>query len=491
MKKFFSLLITIIIFLSIQSKSNVFANSIKPDTEYVFTTVTAESSSEQSKRYDSEWFEWYYASPSEKWYDPEWFRWYYWLPSEIQYNVNLPEFSDWKIQTSGWFRWYTDLDPEFRSRVKRLDYFDWNEQTYKWLEWFSSQEPEFQRKYNLREARKWYDHYNSTPFDFEVDIAMYDYPYDISFEILRVVYERTLNDLDLLRHTGFFDFEWHSWFNSLPIEEQRKVYYRPKHFAPGQRITNVIPYVYDEAYITIYKEVSPITPPIGLTPEGASIYLFDDSIDRSQKYVPTTLDKIYEIAMYIEDNPVKYASEPYLVTFDLSDSIVSPDDFSHLFGILHHGDDTKEYISGTYDQDIKTFTFYIDKPGDYSVSVVKNITQLKLTVDSTSYTVNNMSKTFESAPIVVDGRTMVPVRPIAEFFDAQVQWDEVTKTATIISDEKTLAIIIGQLDPGMDVPAQIINNSTMVPLRYISENFGANVIYKEETKSITIEVTTE
>jgi hypothetical protein len=212
------------------------------------------------------------------------------------------------------------------------------------------------------------------------------------------------------------------------------------------------------------------------------------NLNLDQEYVPTTLDKIYEIALYEEGDSVEYAREPFPVTFDLSDSNISADDFNNIYGIRYSGDEIKEYIHGTYNQDNKTFTFHIDSPGDYAVNIAKNTTRLNLTIGSTSYTVNNSPKTLDSEPIIVDNRTLVPVRAIVEDFGAQVEWYEDTKSAVIAYKRIKLTLTIGQSVSGMDVPARIIKGRIMVPLRYISENFGANVIYDDETKSIAIVV---
>ncbi|MDR0469107.1 MAG: copper amine oxidase N-terminal domain-containing protein [Peptococcaceae bacterium] len=45
---------------------------------------------------------------------------------------------------------------------------------------------------------------------------------------------------------------------------------------------------------------------------------------------------------------------------------------------------------------------------------------------------------------------------------------------------------IGETAPGMDVPAMIINDRTMVPLRYVSEMLGCEVVWNPDTRSINI-----
>ena len=90
------------------------------------------------------------------------------------------------------------------------------------------------------------------------------------------------------------------------------------------------------------------------------------------------------------------------------------------------------------------------------------------------------------APVILGNRTMVPLRFIAEALGAEVSWDVETRTATVNLDDTTLYVTIGELAPGMDVPAEIINERTMVPLRYISESLGAVVDWDPDTRTIEI-----
>jgi len=120
-----------------------------------------------------------------------------------------------------------------------------------------------------------------------------------------------------------------------------------------------------------------------------------------------------------------------------------------------------------------------------SVPEIESI-RIQVTIDETVYTVNDEFGEMDVPPVIVEGRTLVPVRFFAESFGAEVGWDGDTKTVTIIYEEKTLSFVIGENAPGMDVPAQLLNDRTMVPLRFISEYFNAVVEWDSETRTITI-----
>lgn len=90
-------------------------------------------------------------------------------------------------------------------------------------------------------------------------------------------------------------------------------------------------------------------------------------------------------------------------------------------------------------------------------------------------------------PVVKDGRTLVPVRFIAESFGAKVDWEENTQTVTVEQGGQTVILQIGsdRMDVDgtgvtLDVPAQTIEERTMVPLRAIVEALGKQVFWDDK-----------
>ena len=97
-------------------------------------------------------------------------------------------------------------------------------------------------------------------------------------------------------------------------------------------------------------------------------------------------------------------------------------------------------------------------------------------------------------PVIIEGRTLVPVREIFEALGGKVDWNSEAKRVTIWMDENTIELEINSKLAGvngvakdLDVPAKIINNKTMVPVRFISENCGLKVDWNSETKTVSIE----
>ena len=98
-----------------------------------------------------------------------------------------------------------------------------------------------------------------------------------------------------------------------------------------------------------------------------------------------------------------------------------------------------------------------------------------------------------TAPFVSNGRTLVPVRVIAESFGSKVGWDDATRTVTITSGKTLIKLVIGSNTATvngktltLDVPANIYGERTFVPIRFVTESLGYNVSYVDMTKDVII-----
>ncbi|MDR3238756.1 MAG: fibronectin type III domain-containing protein [Clostridiales bacterium] len=112
---------------------------------------------------------------------------------------------------------------------------------------------------------------------------------------------------------------------------------------------------------------------------------------------------------------------------------------------------------------------------------------LQLKIGALEYTKNGVVMSGDAAPFIsADNRTMTPLRLVAEGLGAQVEWDGVTRTVTIINADAVLHVVIDQPLPDSMGTAVIVNDRTFVPIRYISENLGAKVEWDGENKIVTI-----
>jgi phosphoglycolate phosphatase-like HAD superfamily hydrolase len=107
--------------------------------------------------------------------------------------------------------------------------------------------------------------------------------------------------------------------------------------------------------------------------------------------------------------------------------------------------------------------------------------------------VNGEEPSFEVAPFIKEGSTLVPFRAIAESLKAEVTWNPDERSVTVSRDGITVKLFIGDTtafvngqEVTLEVAGEIYNGSTMVPVRFISESLKADVQWEPETQSVVI-----
>ena len=115
------------------------------------------------------------------------------------------------------------------------------------------------------------------------------------------------------------------------------------------------------------------------------------------------------------------------------------------------------------------------------------------TIDSKQYIHNGDPISMDITPKIVNDRTMVPVRYLAESCGASVAWDEKSKLVTLNKDQTIIQLTIGSKKElvnkkvvEMDVAPVIINNRTMLPARWVAENFGWQLSWNDTGRTVTI-----
>lgn len=106
----------------------------------------------------------------------------------------------------------------------------------------------------------------------------------------------------------------------------------------------------------------------------------------------------------------------------------------------------------------------------------------------------DFSKYDNVMPYIENDITLIPIRAIAEGLGCEVSWDGENQTVEIkgLNDEILLTVnsstaVVNNENVTLDVPAQVVDDRTFVPLRFISKNMGAKVEWNEEANLITIE----
>jgi hypothetical protein len=96
-------------------------------------------------------------------------------------------------------------------------------------------------------------------------------------------------------------------------------------------------------------------------------------------------------------------------------------------------------------------------------------------------------------PTIVNGRALVPMRDIFEALGAKIEWDDKAKTVIAKKNNTVITYTIGSLTGNRNneiitipVPGQLIDGTTMMPLRFVSEALGAAISWDENSRTILI-----
>jgi HSP20 family molecular chaperone IbpA len=208
--------------------------------------------------------------------------------------------------------------------------------------------------------------------------------------------------------------------------------------------------------------------------ESYEIELEDDSLDVSfeqSRDIITVGGGVYAVLEYI----------PYVsVSVSLTGEEADEDD-----------DDKDAGKSGkTYGTGYTTLEYDID------ITLERRVVRLQL--GQKNARVNGEARRLEAAPLVEGGRTLVPLRFLGEQLGAVFLWDEDDKEVTFTRGAVTIKIRLGDDEArihvkgapsrtvALEVPVKVVQDRTVVPLRFVSENLGAVVRWNPSDRSIIV-----
>jgi len=289
---------------------------------------------------------------------------------------------------------------------------------------------------------------------------------------------------------------------------------------------------------SIYRGTSPggedFANPIATVDKNTTSYK-DTSVEIGKKYY-------YVVKAFDNGNPPDYSAPSNEVEAEIADNtppvvkIVSPQDGETV---------NEQYLtikgsvydegSGIKDVFINGNITILDKDGNFETSVslhkgentitivatdkagnktTKTITviykpQIVITLKPNNpyMTVNGVEKEIDpgrgTKPVIIPewGRTVVPIRAIVEALGGTIQWDGKERKVTILFNDTTIELWIDKpqarvngemkwIDPkNHNVKPIIINDRTMLPLRFVAENLGCTVNWDPATRTITITYT--
>ncbi|MBO5409393.1 MAG: hypothetical protein J6A61_08380 [Clostridia bacterium] len=294
-----------------------------------------------------------------------------------------------------------------------------------------------------------------------------------------------------------------------------------------------------EEIVTTYGDRKPIM----LSESGVSHYINSLGIDETAwaidhlhqmyEYLPKVYPQIKAILYFDKRMPAEvndYAlsdnnvlaneylmevSHPYFihggetssqVTYRKIDNYVKVTDDVLVFGVYPHvyKNTTPQvdvyfdgyYITGlTAPHYLATLDFSNESAGLHELKVAVNgviekTYQLEI-VHPIQLFLNGQQLNSDVAPEIIDGRTLVPVRIITENLGANVEWFGDRREVSVSKDGVSIlmginypnVIVNGEYET-IDVAPQIINNRTMVPIRFLAEKFNLNVAWDEVNRSV-------
>ncbi len=162
-------------------------------------------------------------------------------------------------------------------------------------------------------------------------------------------------------------------------------------------------------------------------------------------------------------------------------------------------------VNTSYDEDYDegantdiTSNKYDDKEQSYNEYYDERVAETEVTPPPSRPTgikviLNGKQLEFDVEPMLINSRTMVPMRVIFESLGAKVDWDNTTRTAIGKMNKTTIKIAIGKdylLKNDnivvLDSPAVIVSGRTLVPVRAIAESLDCKVEWYGETRVVEI-----
>lgn len=129
-----------------------------------------------------------------------------------------------------------------------------------------------------------------------------------------------------------------------------------------------------------------------------------------------------------------------------------------------------------------------------AAATVDTNTKVEMTVGKMAATVNGNTMKLDSAPIILNGTTYVPVRFVSDAMGAKLLFNGNTGQITVLRGNKLMEMTLGKKDlilngvlQSSDITPIVRNNRTLIPVRLFSEQLGLKVGYDPKLKKITID----
>jgi len=170
--------------------------------------------------------------------------------------------------------------------------------------------------------------------------------------------------------------------------------------------------------------------------------------------------------------------------------------------IINKAKDFNEFDYNTFDAknkyEFKLIINYNGTKKEARFFIKFNVKVLQLTLNSKIMAINEINKELDVPPQIIEGRTYLPIRWVAEPLGATVLWDGIEKKVTVQLKDVVIELWVGRnlarvngnykfIDPdNPKVVPLIIEGRTMLPIRFVAENLGCKVNWNPLTRTVAI-----
>lgn len=226
---------------------------------------------------------------------------------------------------------------------------------------------------------------------------------------------------------------------------------------------------------------------------SSPVYLSDYSKNSPVAYQPAShLPDSGALACYIPSGPINASKVSYFVNGrEIGTSYFPPWRVTYQLGQISNG------------AEIQVVAYDHSGAGVLNAAFTANVGASVISGGNTAsapdaaairIVINGQTILSDVPPIIKNSRTLVPVRVVSEALGASVEWLAESQTVLVKKAGTTVKLKIGDHQAtineqmvSLDMPAEIIENRTMIPLRFVSESLGTQVDWDSETKTVYIE----
>jgi len=172
----------------------------------------------------------------------------------------------------------------------------------------------------------------------------------------------------------------------------------------------------------------------------------------------------------------------------------STEDFAEMVNdLFFYPDIVRAYVSANPDTPLTRKYYYImDLIAEKFASISSRESAFPL-IFSIDVLLDGELLGFDVPAQIVNGRTVVPLRAIFEALGAEIEWDDAAKTVTATKGGDVVVLAIGSVSPtvngrvvAIDQPGIVVSGRTMVPLRFVAEALGVSVDWDGAARAVAI-----